>query len=171
MKTFYKAAGALLAAATAAVFVAKANVAAAPDTTNLQAQLDRGRYLLRITGCNDCHTPGYMETDGAVPESEWLTGDSLGWRGPWGTTYPANLRLYLQDLSEDEWVTKARALKTLPPMPWFAVNAMSEEDLRSVYQFIRSLGPKGEKVPAYVAPNTEPSTPYFIMVPQAPKTL
>ena len=25
------------------------------------AQLERGRYLVEIGGCNDCHTPGYMQ--------------------------------------------------------------------------------------------------------------
>ena len=25
-----------------------------------QKSLDRGRYLVKIAGCNDCHTPGYM---------------------------------------------------------------------------------------------------------------
>ena len=27
-----------------------------------------------------------------MPEAQWLTGDSLGWRGPWGTTYPECLK-------------------------------------------------------------------------------
>ena len=169
MKTLYKAAGTLFAAAAAVVFFAKADIAA-PNVTTSQANVERGRYLVRIAGCNDCHTPGYLHTDGTVPESDWLIGDTLGWRGPWGTTYPSNLRLYMQDLSEDEWVAKAHTLRTLPPMPWFAVNSMNTEDLRSVYQFIRSLGPKGEKVPAYVAPDVEPVTPYLVLVPQAPKT-
>ena len=30
------------------------------------------------------------------------------WRGPWGTTYPVNLRLYMQTISEKEWVAKAK---------------------------------------------------------------
>lgn len=49
---------------------------------------ERGRYLLKKSGCNDCHTPGYAQSGGAVPEKDWLTGDSLGWRGPRGTTHP-----------------------------------------------------------------------------------
>ena len=59
-----------------------------------------GRYLIQTTGCNDCHTPGYMQKDGQVPESEWLTGDAMGWQGPWGTTYPANLRLLAHSITE-----------------------------------------------------------------------
>ena len=56
-------------------------------------QVARGRYLITIAGCNDCHTPNYPQSGGKTPEKEWLTGDALGWRGPWGTTYAPNLRL------------------------------------------------------------------------------
>ena len=36
--------------------------------------LERGRYLVVIGGCNDCHTAGYPEQGGKVPEGEWLKG-------------------------------------------------------------------------------------------------
>ena len=57
---------------------------------------DRARYVIKIAGCNDCHTTGYAEAAGKIPEKDWLKGDSMGWRGPWGTTYASNLRLYMQ---------------------------------------------------------------------------
>lgn len=141
---------------------------AAESTGNAADSPERGRYLVRIAGCNDCHTPGWMQTGGQIPESDWLTGDALGWQGPWGTTYPVNLRLYMQNLGEDEWVNRAHTLRTLPPMPWFALNAMSDDDLRGLYRFIRKLGPKGEPVPAYVGPGQEPTTPYLVMTPHMP---
>src|SRR3981189_7474 len=81
--------------------------AAAPASA---AQLERGRYLVEIGGCNDCHTPGYMQSDGKIPEAQWLTGDKLGWRGPWGTTYASNLRTFMQHLTEAEWLKKAKSL-------------------------------------------------------------
>ncbi len=124
------------------------------------ALVDRGRYLVKIAGCNDCHTAGYMATEGKVPEKDWLTGDALGWRGPWGTTYPSNLRLYMQDLSEDQWVKKAKGLMTRPPMPWFNVRAMSARDLRAMYRYIRHLGPAGKPAPAYVPPDKTPPPPF-----------
>ena len=43
----------------------------------------RGEYLVRIAGCNDCHTPAYGERAGNVPKAEWLTGSPLGFLGPW----------------------------------------------------------------------------------------
>jgi mono/diheme cytochrome c family protein len=68
--------------------------ALAQDKTKADPQVERGRYLIKIGGCNDCHTAGYAPAGGKVPESQWLTGDALCWRGPWGTTYATNLRLY-----------------------------------------------------------------------------
>lgn len=123
-------------------------------------QVERGRYLIKIAGCNDCHTPGYTMSNGDVPEEQWLTGDILGWRGPWGTTYGTNLRLYVKDMTEDGWVEAAQTLKSRPTMPWFNMNAMTEKDLRAVYQFIKHLGPGGEPAPAYVPPGEEPKGPY-----------
>ena len=58
----------------------------------------RGRYLVVLGGCNDCHTPGYAASGGATPEAQWLLGDALGYLGPWGTTYPSNLRSYFAAL-------------------------------------------------------------------------
>ena len=46
-------------------------------------QIERGRYVVDIAGCNDCHTAGYAEAGGKAPDSERLTGDVRGFRGPW----------------------------------------------------------------------------------------
>ena len=124
------------------------------------SMIEHGRYIAKISGCNDCHTPGYFFRDGNVPEQEWLTGDSFGWRGPWGTTYGSNLRLYVKNLTEDQWVQDARTMRRRPPMPWFNLNAMSEHDLRALYQYIVSLGESGHPAPAYLPPDQEPPMPY-----------
>ena len=52
-------------------------------------------------------------------------------------------------------------------MPWMSLHVMSDIDLRSVYRFIRQLGPAGEAVPAYVPPGGHPQTP-FVQFPAAP---
>jgi mono/diheme cytochrome c family protein len=132
--------------------------AAMANSLPTAAQLDRGRYLLKTAGCNDCHTQGYMETAGRVPESRWLTGNSLGWQGPWGTTYAVNLRLFVQNLTPEQWRQIARQ-PARPPMPWFALRDMTDEDLTAIYQFIRSLGPAGTQAPGYAQPGTEVQTP------------
>jgi mono/diheme cytochrome c family protein len=106
---------------------------------------------------------------GAVPESEWLLGDPIGWRGPWGTTYASNLRLYAQAFTPETWVRVLRTRKDrLPPMPWPSIDAMSDQDLKAVLAYLQSAGPKGDKMPARVAPGEEPKSPYIDMAPKLP---
>lgn len=130
----------------------------------------RGRYLVRTSGCNDCHTPGYATHGGKIPEQQWLKGDAVGFRGPWGTTYPPNLRLYFASVTDAAFIADARSGRMRPPMPWFSLAAMTDDDLRAIRRYVRSLGDPGAPAPAYVPPNVEPSTPYIVFVPQAPKT-
>ena len=139
-----------------------------PAVPHVQAAspVEAGRYLVVVGGCNDCHTAGYIQTNGNIPESEWLTGVPIGFRGPWGTSYPSNLRLMVQHVTEEAWVQMAHTRQALPPMPWPSLNHMSEEDVRAIYRFVQSLGPKGERMPVAVGPGQEPATPYFVFEPQ-----
>ena len=127
--------------------------------------IERGRYIVSTSGCNDCHTPGYPESGGGIAESQWLTGSPVGFQGPWGTTYPTNLRLIMDQISESDWLQRARN-PLRPPMPWFALRDMSERDLKAIYRFIRSLGPTGAPAPAYVPPGGTVTTPFIVFVPQ-----
>jgi len=129
-------------------------------------QIEAGRYIAIIGGCNDCHTEGYLQTEGDVPEKDWLAGSKLGWQGPWGTTYPSNLRLIVQELTEEEFVMVIHERTDLPPMPWMNVNQMSEKDAKALYHYLRSLGPKGEHSPDALDPGVEPETPYLSLVPK-----
>lgn len=134
------------------------SLTAIAGTVPTSAQLERGRYLIKTTGCNDCHTQGYTESAGRVAESRWLTGSSLGWQGPWGTTYAVNLRLLVQDLTLEQWRQVVRQ-PARPPMPWFALRDMTDEDLTAMYHFVRSLGAAGTPAPAYAPPGEEVRTP------------
>jgi len=124
-------------------------------------QIERGRYVVEIGGCNDCHTAGYAEAGGKAAESDRLKGDTLGYRGPWGTTYPTNLRLSIGKMTEDQWVKYAKTLMTRPPMPWFNIRAMTEADQRALYQYVKSLGQSGTAAPAFLPPDKAPKPPYI----------
>jgi mono/diheme cytochrome c family protein len=136
---------------------------AAADQAADRGTLERGRYLMISGGCNDCHTPGYMQTEGQVPEQQWLTGGAVGFQGPWGTTYPSNLRLYAEQLTEAQWLALARQ-PMRPPMPWFNLREMTDEDLSAMYHYLRALGPAGEPAPAAVRPEMAVDTPYIEFV-------
>lgn len=151
--------------ALAAVAVQGAQTAK-PDSR----QIARGRYLAIVGNCNDCHTAGYAPSEGKVTEKEWLKGDTLGFAGPWGTTYPTNLRLALSKMSEDQWVQYARSFKTRPPMPWFTVNQWSEADLRAFHKYVIHLGAPGVAAPQALPPRQKPTIPYiqWVLPPKKP---
>lgn len=127
--------------------------------------IERGRYLVAFGACNDCHTPGWRESDGRLPTSKWMTGSSLGLRGPWGTSYPANVRLWFSQIRESDWLFSIRTRAGHPPMHWHDLRFLNRADQQAIYRFIRSLGPAGKPAPASLGPNQEPQTPYVWIVP------
>jgi mono/diheme cytochrome c family protein len=129
--------------------------------------VQRGRYVAMIGGCNDCHTPGFAQNAGKVPDSQWLTGDRLGWSGPWGTTYAPNLRLRIAAMDLASFKTYAHAMTARPPMPYWAVNAMSDDDLEALYAFVQSLGPAGDQAPAALPPGVVAEGP-VVRFPEPP---
>ena len=141
--------------------------AVAQQTPKLSTEASRGKYLVQIAGCNDCHTPGYTAAAGKVDEKLWLTGDQLGWRGPWGTTYASNLRLLVKDMSADQFVKFARS-EFRPPMPWFNLRAMTDRDVKAIYAYLKHLGPAGQPAPQYVPADKTPVGP-FVQFPEPPK--
>jgi len=133
----------------------------------LSDEAARGRYLVQIAGCNDCHTRGYAQSAGKVDESLWLTGDDLGWHGPWGTTYASNLRLAVKGMTADQFLKLARS-EFRPPMPWFNLRDMKDKDVKAIFAYLKHLGPAGKPAPAYVPPDKKPEGPY-VQFPAPPK--
>ena len=122
----------------------------------------RGRYMVLTGHCNNCHTAGYAQKESNVAEKDWLMGSGAqGWRGPWGTTYASNLRINVHAMSEDEWVKYIKTLKARPPMPWWSIRETTEEDLRAMHAYIKSLGPAGAPAQAYLPPDQAPKPPYI----------
>ena len=86
------------------------------DAQSADEKLARGKYLVTIAGCNDCHTPWKMGDKGPepdmsrmlsghpesvalppaprLPEGPWVmtaAATNTAWSGPWGTSFTANL--------------------------------------------------------------------------------
>ena len=105
-----------LSARTADAPVATATAPGAATPANGEADLARGKYMVTVSGCNDCHTPFKMGAAGPEPDmSRMLSGhpESLqiaappppleapwvmsgahtntAWAGPWGVSFTANL--------------------------------------------------------------------------------
>ncbi len=138
-----------------------------------EVSVERGLQVSIIGGCHDCHTQGNSEAEGKIDPERALKGSTVGWRGPWGTTYAYNLRLLADRYSERGFVTLLRTFKAQPPMPWYNLAVFPDSDLQSLYQYIKSLGPPGEnEVPDRILnPNKDPGTLYIQLAPpQMPKS-
>ena len=148
------------AVAAGAVALASSHVMAG------EVSATRGAQVAVFAGCHDCHTAGYGESGGKIDPAAALKGTPLGWQGPWGTTYAANLRLIAKEKgSEDAFLQYAKTFQARPPMPFFNVHAMDESDIRSLYQYIVSLGEPGEASPEYAPPGQASKTPYIVIAP------
>lgn len=143
----------------------------AAEQTSAQEEdwIGRGRYLVKMSGCNECHTEGYARSLGKVPESEWMTGRAWGEKGPWGITFPTNVRMWLSEVNEAQWLERVRNIPSRPPMPWYNLRVMTDDDLRSVFRFIKSLGPSGNSVPTYLPPGEETGLPHVVFPTSAPQ--
>lgn len=127
-----------------------------------------GKHLVQLMGCNDCHTPRFGELSGNVPEKDHLIGTSLGFKGPWGTSYPSNLRNTAANMSESQWIKYMKEIKTKPPMPYYSLNALKADEAKAIYLYLRSLGNHTFEVPAALPPGEIPKTPYIVFEPVFP---
>lgn len=147
-----------------AVATLLATPAFAGDAHASDKSIKHGEFLVNYGGCQDCHTPGWAQNGGEAPKDLWLTGGGMNFQGPWGTTYPPNLRLLAQTLTAKEWVATLRALKARPAMPYWIFRYLSDRDLTDLYAYIHSLGPAGEPAHAYVPPGQQAPAPYLKLV-------
>lgn len=86
--------------------------------------------------------------------------------GPWGISYAANLtpdsasgigawteEVFIKTLRTGKHLGQENGRPILPPMPWQNLTHMTDEDIRSVYAYLRSLPPVSNRVPAPTPPN------------------
>lgn len=132
-----------------------------------EISVERGLQVSILAGCHDCHTEGYRASEGKIDPAKAMRGSSIGWQGPWGTSYAQNLRLTAKSLSEDGFLSiyGAKPLKLSPPMPWYRLPMIGEDDMRSLYRYIKSLGDPGDPAPTFVPPGERVTTPFIVLDP------
>jgi len=99
--------------------------------------------------------------------AEWMfAGNVTGtaWAGPWGISYTANLTpdqntglgiwtedMFMKAIREGKHMGTSRPI--LPPMPWPAYKNMTDDDLKAVFAYLRSIPAISNRVPdAVIAP-------------------
>jgi mono/diheme cytochrome c family protein len=146
--------------------------------------VQRGEYLVKIMGCNDCHTPWKMGPQGPEPDmTRFLSGhpEQIGplpkaaaaapylwsgfgtntaFTGPWGVSYTFNLtpepntglgiwteEMFMQAIRTGKHMGVSRPIN--PPMPWPAYRNATDDDLKAIYAYLRTIKPIVNHVPAY----------------------
>jgi Cytochrome c len=156
------------------------------------SQVDRGKYLVNTSGCNDCHTPAKMGPNGPEPDMArmlsghpedlklgappklpdgWLAATNntfTAWSGPWGISYTANLTpdpsglaawtedMFIRAIREGKHMGQSRPI--LPPMPWPVYRNFTDEDLKAVFAYLKSIPPVRNHVPDPIIAPPPPAT-------------
>ena len=153
----------------------------------------KGKYLVTVGSCNDCHTPKLFTERGPIPDTtrllsghpatepipeipagvigptQWgamCNNNMTAWVGPWGVSFAANLTPD-QVTGSGAWTEQAfiAAIRTgkhlgagrdiLPPMPWPNIAAMTDDDFRAMFAYLKSIKPIDNLVPAPIPPKAE----------------
>lgn len=102
-----------------------------------------------------------------------LTNPMLtAWAGPWGVSFAFNLtpdkETGIAEWSESNFIQALRTGKhqgqpngrdILPPMPWEIYSKMTDEDLKAIFAYLRTIPPVKNQVPLPVVPGTAPAKP------------
>jgi mono/diheme cytochrome c family protein len=102
-----------------------------------------------------------MPSAPALPPGPWNTSVAAtmtAWAGPWGVSFTANLtpdketglgewtlEQFLQALRTGRHQGKGRPI--LPPMPYFNYAKATDDDLASIFAYLRSIPPVRNRVP------------------------
>ncbi|HKR23236.1 MAG TPA: hypothetical protein VJS17_11605, partial [Pyrinomonadaceae bacterium] len=119
----------------------------APDTSDAVAH---GKYLVALGSCASCHTP---VKDG-LPMSHLEFAGGMSFKGPWGDVNSANIT---PDASGISYYDEALFIKTLRTghvgsrklssiMPWGYFRNMTDDDLKSIFAYLRTLRPVQHRV-------------------------
>jgi mono/diheme cytochrome c family protein len=131
------------------------------------AQLKRGKYLVAISGCSDCHTPGGLL--GQPDMARYLGGSDVGFAIPGvgiylGSNLTPDNDTGLGAWSSDQIISALRTgkrpdgrmLSEVMPFPSFA--HLTDEDAQAIAAFLKSLPPIKNKVVGPLGPNDKATT-------------
>jgi mono/diheme cytochrome c family protein len=124
---------------------------------DVSTPVKRGEYLVTIAACTDCHTP--QSKGQPIRGLEFAGGFVL--EGPWGRVASANITpdpsgipyydeaLFLEMIRTG--YVKARTINQI--MPWDHYRNLTDEDLKAIFAYLRTL-----KAVKHRVDNTEPPT-------------
>ena len=107
-----------------------------------------------------------------APVGPWIwsgTGDLTSFAGPWGISYAANLtpdkntglgiwteEMFLKAMRTGKHMGTSREIQ--PPMPWPWIGKATDDDLKAIFAYLKSIPPVTNHVPDWVPPKTAANT-------------
>jgi mono/diheme cytochrome c family protein len=112
------------------------------------------------------HPEGMTLPPAPPPNGPWMASVAAtmtAWAGPWGVSYTANLtpdpETGLGRWTEQQFVDTLRSgrhlgrgREILPPMPWPAIRNMTDEDLKAIFAYLRTIPVVTNRVPDPLPP-------------------
>ena len=135
-----------------------------------RAEVVRGKYLVNLGLCTDCHTPGYFF--GKPDDARFLGGSEVGFEIPGlGVFHGPNLTPD-KDTGLGTWSEAdiVRLLRTgvrpdgrelAPIMPWKAFSKLTDADMLAIAVYLKSLPAVPNKVPGPFGASEAPTS--FVM--------
>jgi mono/diheme cytochrome c family protein len=156
------AAAVLLAAATAG------------PVQGAETAVQRGKYLVSIIPCTDCHTPGTFL--GKPDMKRYLGGSEVGFEVPGlGVFYGPNItpddETGIGKWTKEEIATAITEGKRpdgrilAPPMPSDVFKHLTREDASAIAAYLKSLPPIKNKVPGPFGPSEKPTSFVYQVLP------
>jgi mono/diheme cytochrome c family protein len=150
-----------------------AAIVSAPGKAAADPQVDRGKYLVTIEGCNDCHTPG----GNFNPDmTRMLGGSDIGFGLPGQGVFVArnltpDMETGLGGWTTDQIVTAmttgvrpdGRVLS--PWMPWKGISALTSADAQAIVAYLKSIPAVKHPIPGPFGPDEKPTVPVFTVIP------
>ena len=138
------------------------------------AQVERGKYLVTVASCTDCHTRCSLL--GKPDTTRYLGGSDVAFEIPGlgafaGANITPDKETGIGDWSIEQIVT---ALQTgnrpdgrelAPIMPWRAYAALSKEDAIAVATFLKSIPPVTHKVAGPFGPGNQATSFLYRILP------
>lgn len=130
-------------------------------------QIARGKYLVTLGGCNDCHTPGYFL--GKPDMSRFLGGSDVGFEIPGQGVFVGSNITPDEETGIGTWTPEqiVTAIQTgerpdgrilAPIMPWHAFAQLTKDDALAIATYLQSLEPVKNPVPGPFTPGEKAST-------------
>ncbi|HEY2347666.1 MAG TPA: diheme cytochrome c-553 [Puia sp.] len=103
-----------------------------------------------------------LKADSQVVKQGWMLmgADLTSSAGPWGVSFAGNITSdetgignwteenFIRALRQGKYKGLENSRTLLPPMPWFNFKNMSDEDLKSIFAYLKSTKPVSNVVPA-----------------------